>query len=154
VTLYLLFFFSFTFTIICGPQNGDLSTSAMSSINNVCDCGRKRGSMNEKNWSRHNEFCKIKKIKLSHNSNIKKFFCSVNSKCVSSEYLFYNIIIFYIVIAHFIKIIFFKDQEKITTHPVLPVHKDNAQNDDFNAIVNQNQGNFNLIISNNYFLIA
>lgn len=27
--------------------------------------------------------------------------------------------------------------------PVLPVHKDNAQNDDFNAIVNQNQGNFN-----------
>ncbi|CAI6371917.1 unnamed protein product [Macrosiphum euphorbiae] len=57
----------------------------MSSINNVCDCGRKRGSMNEKNWSRHNEFCKIKKIKLSHNINIKEFFCSVNSKCVVSN---------------------------------------------------------------------
>lgn len=26
---------------------------------------------------------------------------------------------------------------------MLPVHKDNTQNDDFNAIVNQNQGNFN-----------
>lgn len=26
---------------------------------------------------------------------------------------------------------------------MLPVHKDNVQNDDFNAIVNQNQGNFN-----------
>lgn len=29
---------------------------------------------------------------------------------------------------------------------MLPVHKDNAQNDDFNAIVNQNQGNFNQTI--------
>jgi len=115
VTLYLLLIFSFTLTIICGPQNGDLSTSAISSINNVCDCGRKRGSLNEKNWSRHNEFCKIKKIKLSHNSNIKKFFCSVNSKCVSSEYLFYNIIIFYIVIVHYLhkNYIFLKTKKKL-----------------------------------------
>lgn len=69
-------------------------------INNACDCGRKRGDMNDTNWSRHKESCKNKKIKLSHNSNIKNCFVpinySVNSKCViSSEY--FKIIYYYFI---------------------------------------------------------
>lgn len=69
-------------------------------INNICDCGRKRGNMNDTNWSRHKESCKNKKIKLNHNSNIKKFFdpinYSVNSKrVILSEYFIIPYIIIY-----------------------------------------------------------
>jgi len=50
-----------------------------------CDCGRKRGAMNNTNWLKHKECCKNKKIKLIHpacqNSNIDPIY-SRKSKCV------------------------------------------------------------------------
>lgn len=42
-------------------------------INYICDCGKKRGTINSTNWSRHLDAC-VKRKKSSSKFGITKFF--------------------------------------------------------------------------------